>query len=488
MDVVRNIAEGFRAEIGGRLLYFAASGATLVFLARALQPDAYGLLFLATSILTVGNLFANFSMPKSAAKYVAEFAETDADRLGPIVSFSFRFVLLTVTLVCIGVALLHAPVAALFGDPGLETLLLLGTGYVFCHTFYLYFRRLLQGFKAIERSAAVYATEGVGRFVCVVALVSLGFGVSGALVGYALGFGLAGAVGAVLFYRGFYPDLDVGRAIADETRRKLLRYTVPLSATSGANLLDTTLDPVVLGFIVNPAAVGYYMLSRQAVHFLQAPASAVGFSVGPWFSDQKASGELDRISNIYRFTLVHTLLFYVPAAAGLALLARPAISILFGAEYLPATDVLRVMAVLAVLWSIEEVSDNALDYLGRARARSIARATTAVASLALIGLLVPVYGVVGAAVAKVIGHAAYVVTTLYIMHTEVSVPVGRLMRQLTLILAITAIMSVVVFTSVGFVSGAFTLAGVIALGGGVWIVLAVSTGVADVQTINSYFN
>lgn len=488
MDVVRNIAEGFRAEIAGRLLYFATSGATLVFLAQFLQPDAYGLLFLAMSILSVGELLADFSMPNSAAKYITEFAEQDSEQLGPIVAFSFRFVLLTMSIVCVGVVLLHDRIAALYGDPSLGPLLLVGTALIFCRMFYHYFRKLLQGFKEIEWSAAVYAVEGVGRLAFVVAFVLLGFGVGGALAGYALGFGLAGLAGAIFFYRGIYPKLDLTQAIDPDKRRKLLRYAVPLSATNGAKMLDNTLDTILLGILLNPAAVGFYMLSRQAVHFLQAPASAVGFSVGPWFGDQKASGELDRVSSIYRFTLVHTLLFYVPAAAGLALLARPAISILFGESYLPATEVLQVMAVLAVLWSIEEVSDNALDYLGRARARSIARAGTSAAFLGLLVVLVPEYGVVGAAIAKVFGHAAYVVTTLYIMHTEVSVPLRRLTRQVTLILAITAIMSLVVFTSVGFVSGAVTLLGAVALGGVVWVVLAVSTGVADVQTINSYFN
>ena len=488
MDVVRNIVKGFRAEVGGRLLYFATSGATMVFLARFLEPNAYGMFFLAVSILSVGRLLSGLTIPDSAAKFVAEYGESDPDRLGPIVSYSFRIIAIATFVVVAGLLLLHGRIASLFDDPGLDSLLLVGTSLIVCRTLYRYFRMLLQGFKAIDYSAAVYAAEGVGRLAFVVAFVLLGYGVVGAVGGYALGSGIAAALGAVLFYRRIYPTIDTSRDIDAETKSSLLRYTVPLFASNGSKMIDSTFDTVLLGLLLNPAAVGYYVLGSQVVHFLQAPASAVGSTIGPWFGDRKASGEVERVSRIYLFTLVHALLIYVPIAAGLALLARPAIEILFGSDYLPAVEVFRIFAVLAVLWAFEEITDQALDYLGRARGRSIARTASALGSLALLVLLVPTYGVVGAAVAKVSGHAAYVLMTLYLMHSEVSVPLGRLSRQVAVIVLITAAMAIVVFPSVGFVSGPFSLAAVVALGGAVWGLLAVTTGVADVRTIQSYFS
>lgn len=486
MDIGDNIAQGFRAEVVGRILYFATSGATLLFLARALDPGVYGLFFLALSILTGAQLLADLGVPYSAAKYIAEYGETDPDRLGPIVVFSFRFILVTSTAVALVVALFHEHLASIFDDAGLASLLLVGSGLIVTRAVYRYFRKLLQGFKCIDRSAAVYAAEGVGRFGFVVVLVLLGLGGIGAIGGYILGFGFAAVVGAVLFYQGVYRNLDLDRDLDSDTRTEVLRYSVPLFATRGAKIVDNTLDTALVGFFLAPVTVGYYALSKQAVHLLQAPASALGFSVGPWFGDQKAADQLDRVSDIYRTTLTHTLLLYVPATAGLVLLARPSITIVFGSQYAPATQVLQVFAFLTALQAIEEVSENALDFLGRARARSIAKGTTAIANVGLIVVLVPAIGVIGAAIAKVVTHTAYALTTVYVMHEEVPLQTRTIARDFALILLITAVMSAIVIQSAAFISGFVTLAGAILLGGAVWAVLAVLVGLLDLRAVSSY--
>lgn len=486
MDIGERIARGFRAEVVGRIIYFATSGATLLFLARALDPGVYGLFFLALSILTGAQLLADLGVPYSAAKYVAEFGETDPDRLRPVVAFSFRFILVSSTTVALGVALFHEQLASIFDDAGLGSLLLVGSGLIVTRALYRYFRKLLQGFKRIDRSAIVYATEGVGRFGFVVVLVLLGLGGVGAIGGYILGFGLAAVVGTLLFYQGVYRDLDVGDGLDTDTRTEVLRYSVPLFATRGAKMVDSTLDTALVGFFLEPVAVGYYALSKQAVHLLQAPASALGFSVGPWFGDQKAADQLDRVSDIYRSTLVHTLLLYIPATAGLALLARPSITILFGAKYVPATEVLQIFAFVTALQAIEEVSENALDFLGRARTRAVAKGTTALANVGLIIVLVPALGVVGAAIAKVVTHTAYALTTVYVMHTEVPLQTRTITRDFGLVLLITAVMSVIIVQSAAFVSGLVTLVGVVLLGGAVWAVLAILVGLLDLRAVSSY--
>ncbi|WP_132059382.1 flippase [Halorussus amylolyticus] len=486
MDIGDNIAQGFRAEMVGRILYFGTSGATLLFLARALDPGVYGLFFLALSILTGAQLLADLGVPYSAATYIAEYGESNPERLGPIVGFSFRFILVSSTVVALAIAVFHAPLASVFDDPGLGTLLLVGSAVIVVRALYRYFRKLLQGFKRIDRSAAVYASEGVGRFGFVVVFVLLGFGGVGAMAGYIVGFGLAAVVGVVLFYRSVYRGLDTDGDLDAETRTDVLRYSVPLFATRGAKVVDNTLDTALVGFFLAPVAVGYYALSKQAVHLLQAPASALGFSVGPYFGDRKAADQLDRVSDIYRSTLVHTLLLYVPATAGLILLARPMITIVFGPEYAPATDVLQIFALVAGLQAIEEVSENALDFLGRARARSIAKGSTALANVALIVVLVPALGVVGAAIAKAVTHTAYALTTVYVMHTEISIEVRTVARDFVLILGITGAMSAVVVQSAAFVSGFVTLAGVVLLGGAVWAALAILLGLLDVRTVGSY--
>lgn len=485
MDVVRDIIRGFKAEIGGRILYFATTGAVLIFLARFLSPRTYGVVFLGFSLLSVGQLFGDLAIPASAAKYIAEYDQLDRERVGYIVALSFTAVVGTSILVGAVLFAFHKQIATLFDEPALGAVLLTGSIMILCRTLYKYFRKILQGFKHLGSSASVYGIEGVARLAFVVAFVLLGFGAVGAIGGYILGYVSAAVVGAVAFYRHIYPDVTIRLGGDPEIRARVLKYAIPLLGTRGAKVADNRIDTALVGFFLTPTAVGFYTLSKQAVHLLQAPASALGFSVGPWFGDQKAAGNVDRIGEIYTSSLAYMLLLYIPITAGLALLARHALLIVFGEAYVPATTLLQIFSTLAILQAIEEVSENALDYLGRARERSIGKGATAFVNLGIIVLLVPIVGVIGAAVAKVATHAIYVLTLLYIMYGEVNFSVREVGRKVGLILVVTGVMSAAVRFASRFISGILTLAAVITLGGAVWVTLSVSLGLLDAETITS---
>lgn len=488
MSLIRNIIRGFKAEIGGRIFYFATTGVVLIFLGRVFSPSAYGIVFLAFSLLSVGQLFGDLAIPTSAARYVTEYEELDPDQVGFIVTFSLVIILGAATIVATLLIVFNSHIASIFGEEDLGSVIIVGAGMILCRSIYLYFRKILQGFKFIRSSATVYGAEGAGRLIFVVGLVLLGFGTTGAIGGYALGFGSAALLGGILFYRHIYKEIDITLRGDKETRERILRYAVPLLGIRGAKVVDNSFDTVLVGFFLAPSAVGFYSLSKQAVHLLQAPASALGFSAGPWLGDQKAVGNVDQIADIYASSLVYTLLLYVPIAAGLALLARHALLIIFGESYLPATNILQILALLAVLQGVEELSENAIDYLGRARERSIAKAVTVTISLGSMIVLVPIFDVVGAAIAKVTTHATYVGTLLYIMHSEVGFDIHSVSRDIFLIVGITALMSVAVFYALQFISGVVTLIAVILLGGIIWMIMAIVLGFVDTEKMTMFFS
>lgn len=485
MNVVRNIVRGFKAEIGARVLYYATTGATIVFLARFLSPGTYGLVFLALSILSVGRLMGTLGIPGSVARFVAEYDDVDPARVGYMVTFSFVAVLGLSALVAVLLVTYADRIASVFDEPSLAPAIVVGAGLIVSSTLYRFFRKVLQGFKLVGQSAAIYGFEGVGRIVFVVLFVLAGFGAAGALGGYTLGFLSGAAVGALVFYRRVYPQIEVTLEGEREIRDRVLEYAIALLTTRGAKVADNRLDTILVGILLGPAAVGFYGLSKQAVHLVQAPASSVGFSTGPWLGNQKASGNVERIASIYASLLVYTLLLYIPAAAGLALLAGSGIEIVFGQGYVPAVEILQILSLLVVLLAVEEVSENSIDYLGRARGRSIAKSVTALFTLGAIVVLVPPLGLVGVAVAKVAAHVVYVGGLLYIMYTEVDLSAGEIARNVALILTVTGVMSGVVLLAARFISGPVTLSGVVVLGATVWAALSVSLGLVDAERVAS---
>ncbi|WP_306058981.1 flippase [Natronococcus wangiae] len=479
MPVTDRIVQGFKATLGARLVNNVANGLLMLLLARfLLTPDEYGLLFLVISIVAIAQLGADLGLSRSAARYVSDQKETDPSTVPYLVRTSLQYRLLLLGIVAAIIVLARDLIAAVLETPALSTLLLLGTAYLVFQSLTSYHQTLFQGFNRVDLSAVVEVTNNVMRVLFVVGLTLLGLGVAGALFGYVLGLGLATAVGAVLLYRRFYTRYEDGGG-SKSLRNRMLRYSIPLTATHSANVLDKRVDTVLVAFFVNPVAVGYYVLGKQISEFVTVPSGSLGYSISPTFGEQKANGSLEQAARIYETSLQYVFLLYVPAAVGIILVAEPAINHVFGAEYAGAAPVLQVLGIYVFFQSITDVTTNGLDYLGRAKSRAIAKGVTSVGNAVLNVALIPVYGATGAAMATVVTFGTYTLVNVYVMHLELSLNFARLGRSFALATAISVGMGALVFLLVPYASNVLALAGIIALGVLVWGVLATLSGMMD---------
>lgn len=485
MSLVDRLATRFRAEFAGQVAGAVAGAALMLLLARLLEPDEYGLLFFAISVLSVVTLLSKLGIAKSGARYAAEYKERDPSQLRHVVGTTLLYNLVTIAVVTLALFAGYRLLAATLGEPGLEPFFLLGLPFVALSTLTTFSRLLLQGFEAIELSAAVHVANRGGRLVAAVALVVLGYGAFGAFAGYVLAALVATVLGLGAVYARL-ADLGGPRApIEDGLRRRIAEYAVPLSATETAFVVDTEVDIVLVGYFLTPVAVSYYVIGKQVVKFIEKPASALGFTLAPTYGAQKAGGNVERAATLYENALVHSLLLYVPAATGLALVAEPTIRLVFGPAYLGAVPVLQVLCAYAVLQAVTRVTNGGLDFLGRARERSIAKVTTAALNVALNLLLIPRMGVIGAAVATVLTYSLYTAVNLYVVSLEFDLAGGRIARQVLQICVVAAVMGGVVLRAVPLVEGIVTLGLVVALGVGVWALLATVAGLLDARRLVS---
>ncbi|MFC6718553.1 flippase [Natrialbaceae archaeon GCM10025810] len=482
----QDIVRGFKATLLARAVYMVSSALLMVALARyLLEPEGYGTLYWTIGVLAVVQLFADVGLGKSAARYFAEYREKDPGQIPHLVRSSawYKFVLGAV--VAVGLFLLADPLASLLGDPNAAPFLAAGALYVFAKTFHGFAMIGFQGFNDLVYSATVQASAGVVRLVFAVGFVLLGFGALGALFGYIVGYAVAGAVGMILLYRSVYGRYHPAKRYEPGLSRRLLEYSVPLMATQSANVIDKQIDVVLVGVFLNPTAVAFYTLGKQVTDFVLAPAESLGFTISPNFGEHKAAGRLERARSIYEAALTNVLALYVPAAAGLALVADPFVTMVFGPDYAGAVVVLQLLSGFIVLGAINNLTSDGLDYLGRARHRAVVKGATSVANFALNVALIPVIGVAGAAIATVATHTVYVLVNLWIVHGELALNVGSLLRTTGLVCAITGVMAAAVVLVVPMVSSPLTLVGVIALGVATWAVLAVASGLVDPREVRT---
>lgn len=473
-----SLAGDLASETGARLTYYLTSGLVILFLSRQFSPATYGTLFLALSVLTVGRLFSSVGLAKSAAKQLSVSLETDDGQVRHIVRSSLTYNLVTIAAVAAAVTLGAGAIAETLGAPAIEPLLVVGATYIVFATLYNYTRVLLQGFREIFHSATVYASEGVAKLVAVVALVTLGYGIYGAFVGFVVGFAVAAVLGLALVYR-HLPTRGATAPLRAGLKAELRRYSVPLAVTRGAWVLDREVDVIIVGYLLAPAVVGYYAVSKQIVTFCSGLAGSVGFSLGPKFDEETVARSVDHASRTYETVLVSMLLVYLPAVAGLAILADPVVTTVFGRAYRGVVPILQVFCAGIALMSVTKLTEDILDYLGRANVRAVFKGVTSVGNVILSAVLILAVGAVGAAVATVAMQAVYASLCLYVVHTELRLRPRYLLYRGGQVAAIAAAMSAVVVSLAGYADSLLTIGGVVLCGVVVWGVLARLGGFLD---------
>ena len=487
MSRVEELIAGFKAQFASKLIAAIAGAFLIAALARLLQPQGYGTFMLALTIFSIFELIARLGIANSAGRYIAEFKEKQPGQIPHIVRFSLLFNLGAIALTSLVVLVSYEYIIAILGEPELAPFLIVGTVLLIIGTVETYLIKVLQGFEAIRFIAILKMANPISRVVFALGLVVAGFGAIGAYVGYIISAILTVMLGAgYLVFRlrnvgGGNPPMESG------LRRRIAEYAIPLTATNSASILDKRVDTLLVGFFLSPIEVGFYVLSDRVVKFLETPMDALGFTISPMFGSEKAAGNIDQISRIYETTLVNSMLIYIPAAAGVVLVAEPLITLVFGTEYTGAAIILQVLSLFIIFKAITKQTDNGLNYLGRARDRAIYKGITAVLNVILNIILIPIFGVVGAAIATVITYGLYTASNLYIVSLELELRPAYLTKQILLITLITGVMSAVVFTVNGYISGWITLFLVVGTGVLVWLVLSIASGMLDIREVVSTF-
>lgn len=487
MSLSQRISRGLKATLLSRIVRSVANAAMIIVLARyLLGPDGYGLLYFALSVIGVVAIFSSAGLPKSTARYVNTYLEDDPSQVPLILRQSAMYILVLSGLVGIGLFIGNDWLAAFLDEPALAPFLLVGIAYVFFRAFNQYCILAFQGFNRVDWSAVMGIIESVARLVCVIALVVLGYGVIGAFTGYVLGYVASVAFGVVGLYVFFYRKFDGASQLEPGLSRRILEYSVPLTATRGANVLDKRVDTVLVGVILSATAVSFYTIARQVAEFAAIPVRSLGFTISPALGEQKFADEPDVAARLYEESFRHVSILYIPGMVGLMLVADPLIRYVVGREYLGGVPVLQVLSLFVLVNAINLITTDSLDYLGRARIRAIAKGVTAIANFFLNLLLLPLLGVVGAAIATVITFSTYTAINVYVIHQELGLDLVSLGRSAVVVTGISLVMGTVVLFSLPYVSGLLTLAGTIAAGVAIWAILSVAVGLIDPDEVVAF--
>lgn len=240
------------------------------------------------------------------------------------------------------------------------------------------------------------------------------------------------------------------------------RYALPRVISSSLEQLLIWAAVLIVGLIAGSAAAGIYGAATRFVAAGMVVDTALRVVVAPLFSRLLHRQESSELEDLYRTATIWLVLFSAPVYLLLAIFS-PVVLSLLGEEFTAGAPVLTVMCLGAILTFLAGNIHSVLLMSGRSGLAAMNKAAAVATNIVLIVVLVPSWGIIGAAVAWVaacaLDAALATLEVRIVLRLEVS-PMPAL-RPLLLALGAVAVPALALRLSVGTTWPALITAGLV---------------------------
>lgn len=397
-DSIRTLFKGGGVVLVGLVLQLGISFLSKLIIARELSVVDFGAIGLGTTVAALTSTLVLLGMQEGIGRFLPRF-DDPADRRGVLLS---GFTMTVPLGLLAGAAIfLTAPFLAsvLFNSPEIAPVLRV---FGLIVPLMVVFHMVISTVQGKQESGPKVVLENiakpVSRFLMVLAVIAIG--ISSVRIAWA--YFIAWAVPVVLGvgYLYYKTNLFERSTPAVLRRREMLQFSLPLLISAGFGFILSDLDTLLLGYFSStPAPVGVYSVIYPLATLLNTAMVAFNFVFMPVISELHAEGQWAEIRRIYVTVTKWIFMVTFPVFLVLFLFPKRVISLTFGAKYVGGSLALSVLALGLFVSAVLGVNRQALISFGDTRVKMYLDGGAAGFNALLNILLIPPYGVLGAAVA-----------------------------------------------------------------------------------------
>lgn len=386
--------------IGGSVLSQLMGFGTRIIMTRFLPVNGYGNIVLGITTLNILAIVSIIGLGQALSRYLPR-AETKKERAEITAAIYHLGGLLSVVWGLVGFFGAGFIAGTIFDQPEMVNVI-----RVFSLTlpFYVLFKLSLKGIQGEKQTIPNVTVNNIvlplTRILAVGALALSGFGVMGLAIGYNLGFILSGIIGFILFLRIDEFEYRSLLSPAPTTRYKgILMFSLPLALNAGISVITQQADVVLLGILGTNDMVAIYdivFLISQTIMFF---APALGYLFEPLVSEYHSDQNNQKMGKLYSVVTRWMVIATFPIFALLTIAPESTLGTFFGSEYRAGGLALIILSIGYFISRLVGLSGSMLVASGATRAMMYISVATAGLNIILNLLLIPQYGILGAALA-----------------------------------------------------------------------------------------
>ena len=177
-----------------------------------------------------------------------------------------------------------------------------------------------------------------------------------------------------------------------------------------ADFTTLRLDQLVLAAMASNVAIGLYVVAVRLSEMTTLAADAIADALMPEVAASKVENRAELLwARSLRLAIYMHLVLLPPLWLGAPLLLK----ILFGERFVPATGAFRWLLVAAGVWSLGSIVISGLRGFGYPGLSTLAKFSAAAVTTVGLLVLLPRWGITGAAIASLIGYTVMLVIALF---------------------------------------------------------------------------
>ncbi|ODR80566.1 hypothetical protein BG842_03840 [Haladaptatus sp. W1] len=372
-----------------------------ILMARTLSNEGYGAIAFGYSFFAIVSTLSLLGLNSGIARYLPRY-ESETQQKDIFIS-AVQIVMPVAVLTGLGIFIFANQIAvAVFDRPA-------AAGVIGIFALAIPFEVLLKISMSVFQGTKNYTfkaiVDNIGlsliRVFFVVCALWLGYTEYGASVAYLLSYILTALAGVYLLYS----KTNFTRWDRYTPRRKeLFLFSFPLMLSSVITIVLSNMDTMLIGYYIGLETVGTYNVVYSLTFLLTVVLTAFRFIVVPELSEHHSNGDITKMRSTYKKITLWIMLVTFPPFFVLIASPELAISLTFGGKYASGSAALVVLSFGFFIHAILGPNAATLTSLGNTKTILFDNVVAVAINLVLNVLLIPRYGMLGAAVATTVSY------------------------------------------------------------------------------------
>ena len=438
-------------------------------LARFAGVELLGIYSLASAVTRVGEVIGRAGIHSGVMRFVSRLdKETEVEAVKQRILSGLKLGLLFgIMIMILQISFADWLAIELFnGSDLLKTVLIISAFSLPFATVMVIAAFATQGYKLLKYKVLVInIIRPLVMLGCV--LISISFFSKDAAIKYPLLISAVASAWAAVIYLKKLTNINISQVFSGIFDKELLQFSYPLMFVTILGTLMHWMDIMMLGYFTDTTTVGLYHPAARTAGLLRTVLLAFMGIFAPLMAEYHRRGDWTEMGKLYKLIVRWIISLSLPLAIILIIYSKK-ILLLFGGQYLGASNVLMVLTAAAFTQTIFGGGGQTLTMTGFTKVNMFNSLVIIIINIILNIIWIPQYGIMGAANATFVSMLSLGLLRIFEVHQLVKItpfslkllkPIlagGVMIFVLFLIrpivLPMHTILSLIVISLIGFIS------------------------------------